>query len=765
MTQRITLFIFLVFTVWLSFYIIQPPDPKPTSSADTEFSADRAFEHVKEIAQKPHPLGSAANDSARQYIISELRTMGLEPTVQEGIGIGSSYDRGLVGYTRNIIAKMEGSNPQKTILLMAHYDSTPATIGAADDASGTAAILETIRALKSQKQPLENNVWVLITDGEERGLLGAELFTDEFEELDQIDLVLNVEARGSSGPSMMFETSSPNGQLISHFAAATTHPVANSLMYTVYKLLPNDTDLSVTKRAGLNGLNFAFTKDFLNYHTIQDTPENLSLASVQHHGSNLLSNIRHFGNRNFALNGNSEHVYFNNATGGLMYYPSGWAFPLALITALLFLAFLIFLFRTHQLTVGSYLVSILLFVGITVAGALLTYWGWQGIKILHPQYQWLAQGETYNHAWYFWGFTLLNLALFLSAYSWVQSKLTTQQLLSGSFTIWMLLSLVTSWYLPTASYVFTWPVLMAVVGWIVLEKDITQLSWKSTGILAISLFAVLFMISPYIHLIQVMLTTQMLSVSIILVMLVLGLIWPLVWNIINHQKGIYNGTIAFASIFCFLMASVYSGFDADRKKQNSINFVQDLDSGQAYWISRNDTIDAWTSQFLGDEYQNGPFPAPDLPINSNLLYQATNPIDIANPAFEITADRSSDSLRHMTLQMDVGRGIAMFMEWDQSSLSNIGIHGKSVFEDGNGGRYLYYFQDLSEPVELDISYKIPGEIPSFTFTFLDPGLPTKTISDYQPRPDDTMPTPYSVFMSDATIWQTSVDLNEILQSK
>ncbi|MEL7834307.1 M28 family peptidase [Fodinibius sp. Rm-B-1B1-1] len=760
--HRLVLGVILVFSVWFSFYLIQPPEPKPESNPETEFSAERAFEHIKALAQTPHPLGTAANDSSRSYIMDKLRQLGVEPTVQSGIGIGSSFDRGLVGNTNNIIAKMEGSDPQRTILLMAHYDSKPNTYGAGDDASGIATILESLRALKSQKQPLQNDVWILLTDGEERGLLGAELFADEYEQLQEIDLVLNFESRGSSGPSMMFETSENNGHLIPHFAQATPYPVANSLMYTVYKILPNDTDMSVTKRAGLNGLNFAFTKDFLHYHTMLDTPENLSLASMQHHGSNLLGNVRYFGNTDFQQQSNTEFVYFNNLTGGLLYYPSGWSLPLAVITALLFIAYLIFLFRTERITVGTYLGSLILFlITITISG-LFTFYGWQVIKALHPSYEWIIQGEVYNHTWYFWAFSLLVSAIFVGIYSWIQTKLTIQPLISGPFTIWILLSLITAWYLPTASYIFTWPVLMALVGWIILGDDLTTFSWKSSLILAVAFFWGLFIISPYIRLVQIMLTTEMLFISMILLGLLIGLTWPLITQIIKNHEFKWSGGLTAIALTCFVAASFTSGFDNSHKKQNSVNFVQNLDSETAYWVSRDPHVDEWTQQFLSDNYQTGTLPGISLPFGDEVLYQKTATANIPRPEFEIISDSSFNSQRHLTLRMNAGQGIAMKMDWRNTSTSQIKIEGKAIFDAKEMGQYLYYFTDFSEPVELSIRYLKTQRAPSLQFTFVDSNLPTESIENYQARPNHIIPAPYSVFSSDATIWQTNVELEEIL---
>lgn len=742
---------------------MQPPAPKPASSRAAEFSAERAFEHVRQIAQKPHPLGSTANDSVRKYITGELQKLGLDPQIQEGIGVAGSFGAGLAGHVKNIFAQMPGRDPQKTILLMAHYDSAPNALGAADDASGVAAILESIRALKAQETQLRNNVWILITDGEERGLLGAEQFVASFPALDQIDLVLNFEARGTAGPSLMFETSSPNANLIPHFARATPYPVANSLMYTVYKLLPNDTDLSVTKQAGLKGLNFAFTKRYLNYHTMQDSPENLSPASLQHHGSNLLGNLRHFGNTDFNLNSNSEYVYFNSAAGGLTYYPAGWSFPLAAITALLLVAYLIYLFRTGRLGLGSYLGSLLLFIGMLLLGTALTYFGWQGLSRLHPEYRWLYHREVYPHQWYLWGFSALMLALFTGIYGWMQRRwLSVQQLLAGSITIWVLLSVGTAWYLPTASYVFTWPASTAVIGWIVLGDRIGISTWGSTALLAVSLFAALFIIPPYIYLVQIMLTTQMLAVSMLLLLLVLGLTWPLVWQIIENSVPVWAGGLAVISLACFIIASTQSGFDVRHKKQNDMSYIQDLDSGQAYWVSRDPAPDEWTIQFLGTEYHKGTPPNMPLFQNGSYLYQSAELNNITPPKFRLLADSSTADGRRVTLRVHPQeQAIAMRMDWNaKGSIRAIDIDGKRLFNRQQHPQTkipnrVSFFKDLTEPTTLAVTLAKNSDLPAITFTFLRMGLPTQLIPNYSKRKPYMMPTAH--WNSNTTLWQAAVD--------
>lgn len=767
--QRLTLLLFLIFAVWLSFYIMQPPTPNSETSDSTSFSAERAFIHIEQIAQQPHPLGSAANDSVRKYIIDELNKLGLDPVVLEGVGVSSNFQRGLAGYTKNIFSKIEGQNPDKTILLMAHYDSVPTGPGAGDDASGVATILESVRAMLSQDIPPQNNIWLLFTDGEERGLLGAEFFADEFEQLDQIDLVLNFESRGSSGESMMFETSSPNSALISHFAEATPYPVANSLMYTVYKLMPNDTDLSATNQAGLNGLNFAFGKDYLNYHTMQDTPENLSLASIQHHGSHLLSNIRYWDNSDIELENTSEYVYFNNATGGLLYYPSSWSLPLALITALLFIAYLIFLFRTDKLSIGAYLGSIFLFLLTIALGAAITYFGWQIIKGFNPQYQWLLQTEVYTHSWYFWGFTMLLVALFSLIYgnSWIQKKLSTQPVLTGSYTIWIILALVTAWYLPTASYIFTWPVLFGLIGWIALGQTINRLSWKTISILAVSLFPVLFMMPPYIHLIQIMMTTEMLAVSMVLLILVLGIVWPLARQLIYPNKKIWNSVLILTGLTCFVIAAVNSDYDTEHKKQNDINYIQNLDTKTAYWFSRDHKTDSWTEQFLGSEFESGS--PPDIyGFGNDLLYNEAKFQEVPVPELDIIADSSNGSHRFITLNISPqNNGLGVDINWEASSITVLKIDGKQVFSESklkeaglNTMDNINYFKDFSAPTEIQVIINNNTTLPTLRFSFLADELPTHLLSNYKERAAHMMPKPY--WFSGASIWQKEVNLDMLI---
>jgi Zn-dependent M28 family amino/carboxypeptidase len=151
--------------------------------------------------------------------------------------------------------------------------------------------LETLRALRTGPR-LRNDVIFLFTDSEEGGMLGAKLFAEEHRWAKQVGLAMNFDTRGTRGPAVMFETSEGNGRIVREVAAAAPYPVTSSVSYEVYKLLPNDSDLTFLKKMGCAALNFGYIADVVYYHTQYDDLEHLDPASLQHQGSYALAGLQ-----------------------------------------------------------------------------------------------------------------------------------------------------------------------------------------------------------------------------------------------------------------------------------------------------------------------------------------------------------------------------------------------------------------------------------------------------------------------------------------
>lgn len=308
-----------------------------TSSVPDRFSAERAVMVLTHVLkdEKPHPVDTEANNDVRQRILAALKDSGYQPAIQEA----TSCNRVQVyvcARVKNIIALRKGDTSGKIILLSAHYDSVGAGPGASDDGSGVAVLLEIARLLK-QYPNSKNSVLFLFTEGEEAGLLGARAFATQNPLSKDIALAINIEARGTAGQSALFETGDRSGWLVDAFAATARRPLANSLISTIYKLLPNDTDLTVFKSQGIQGLNFAYGEHLDYYHTPRDDLQSLNHGSLQQQGDNVYDLIRALLNKDIpAANASGNAVYTDILGTGMIRWPTSISLGIALVVLIFF---------------------------------------------------------------------------------------------------------------------------------------------------------------------------------------------------------------------------------------------------------------------------------------------------------------------------------------------------------------------------------------------------------------------------------------------
>ena len=329
----------LLWILFLGFITIKLTDPISVRPAEDDgFSAINAMDHINVMAQEKHHMGTQENRNVKDYILTEFDKLGITTEIFVGHAKhnwGSGYIR--IGRTENILATIRGKSSDKAVMVVGHYDSVLGSPGAADDVHSVACIIEIAKILSREEH--DNDIIFLITDGEERGLLGAKAYTEQ-REVSHIGVLLNYEARGNSGASISFEWSEGNAWLVSQLKKAATKPVANSMSFEIYKNLPNDTEFTFFKEAGINGINHAFIDGFSYYHNPADTPENINQESVQHTGTNMLALTRHFANTDLS-NTKSHNASFFNFLGFLIVYPSSLDLVI-LIAALAFIAFLLF---------------------------------------------------------------------------------------------------------------------------------------------------------------------------------------------------------------------------------------------------------------------------------------------------------------------------------------------------------------------------------------------------------------------------------------
>jgi hypothetical protein len=253
------------------------------------FRVDNARAHLDRLTNAgPRPTGSAANVTARAYLVDQLRLFGFDVRTQTVDAARPEYGRTM--RVTNIIATRAGSRTD-AIALVAHYDSVATAPGAMDDGIGTAVALESARILASAPA-LRHTLVVLLTDGEELGLMGAVGAMGDAELRARLKGYINLESTGSTGPAILFESGPTNEALIRAWAGAAPHPHGASYALEIYKRLPNDTDFTILKAAGIPGLNMAPVGNSHTYHTSRDTAERVSADTLLHMGESTVTTMR-----------------------------------------------------------------------------------------------------------------------------------------------------------------------------------------------------------------------------------------------------------------------------------------------------------------------------------------------------------------------------------------------------------------------------------------------------------------------------------------
>lgn len=298
------------------------PSPAPTTADPTTFSSERAMAAINRLADEPHSvLRREAHDRARDDVVGMFSDLGytaevhsdpmfdLSDPADKRIFDGLSAEQQAVlkdAPAETIVVDVPGKS-EHTMALMAHYDSATVeadesghqhitngtSLGAADDGYGVAAIVETLRALKADGRQPENSLKIVITDGEEIGLVGARNeMRHHRADYKNVDLVLNLEARGTSGPALMFETSSNNSAVAGYFLSHVKQPVAGSLLPSLYARMPNTTDMAAFIPKGFTVLNIAAIGAAEHYHHPTDAPRYVDHSTLQHYGDQVLDLAR-----------------------------------------------------------------------------------------------------------------------------------------------------------------------------------------------------------------------------------------------------------------------------------------------------------------------------------------------------------------------------------------------------------------------------------------------------------------------------------------
>lgn len=494
------LILLLVLVAGVTRWRLNPGVPAEAGQPELAFSASSTAKLLSHLLaeDRPHPVDSTANELVKTRIIEALESYGYRAEIQDTTSCNERNNT--CARVRNVIAVLGGTAPGRSILASAHYDSVPASPGVSDNGVGVAMLLETARLFKAQPAK-RNTVVFLFTDGEEAGLLGAKAFAAEHRLADKVGAVINVEARGTSGRSVLFETGDRNAWLIREFAKTSRQPVTNSLIPSVYALMPNDTDYSVFKARGIQGLNFAFGEKQSYYHTSLDNVQQLDLGSLQQQGNNVHDLLNALADAELPSDIATGHLVYTDLFGiGIVRWPSAWSAGIAVALIVLFGFAARRIYRQTACTGKS--VAWGVFGGLLspVLGAVVAYALTYILSLVRKTASpWPA--EILSNRLLLWVTVLLAT---IAVYRLLARRHHPVGLWLGVGAGWLLLALTAAVLLPGASYLFILPGCVMVICALIMSLRSNTAGSTSPIILSIPAVASFIVIIPAIFLVEIM---------------------------------------------------------------------------------------------------------------------------------------------------------------------------------------------------------------------------------------------------------------------
>jgi len=559
------------------------------------FGLDNARAHVNMLADTigSRPLGSAANAKARTYLIDQLRLYGFDVRVQEGDA--SIAADGVTGRVANIIAIKPGTKSD-AIGLVAHYDSVAFGPGAGDDGLGVAVNVEAARVWASQART--HSLIVVLTDGEENGLLGAALAVTDQDVRGRVKAYLNVEAAGSAGAPMLFE-SGPDAAPLLQAWTRTPQPRGASFFLEIYRRLPNDTDFSIVKTLNVPGLNFAAVGDNWAYHTSRDTAERLQQDTLRQTGETVVSILETLDQRDLSARIEGDRHYFDIVGRTAVEYRPLWGRVLSIVGVLLGLMTWLRALRATSQEAGLLRLLFTFVWGVlSIAAAVGGMWGATYLlrasrEVFHP---WYAHPERFLALLVAVGITVpwLLVRLMRVLPLAVQAVRTPAAIWMLALPLWIAVTVALEVAAPRAAFIGSLPLLacglllaaapLAAHGVVrvlsVLVAAVCVVLWLPNAWLLFPFLVQLFGRIPAV--------TPSWLYAAFLTFTGLFLVAPIVAATVDGIRGRVAHALAGSILLLALAASIglayyADAYTADRPMRRQIRYYHDGPAQQAYW--------------------------------------------------------------------------------------------------------------------------------------------------------------------------------------
>lgn len=594
---------------WVTLRPVAAPAPIPAAAPASEFSATRAMDHVRFLAGKPRPIASAANAEARQYILGQLREMGLAPEVQTATAQKTSIDRHhnahvTLGVVNNIVVRLPGTAPdharRPATLLATSYDTAERSVGASS-AAPVAAMLETLRILQSGAPPA-NDLVVLFADGERVGGLGARAFA-EHPLAKQAGLVIRFDSGGSRGPLILIGASGNNRAAVSGWAHAAPRPRGSSFMQAVYQLMPRALEMGALGQLGTARLHFANMEGSNGIGLgSRDTPGRLDVGTVQSMGDTMIALARHFGQAPPATAAAGEAVYFNLPGIGVVDYSAASVWMWTRLTCLMFLIVCCIAGHRGDVEPVNIVNGALGFAFIATMLALAAFLTWPIFSPRLQGYDARALGAGNLDLWFLGGFAALGTGLFVVLQRGFRRAVGWGAAALGPLLCMVILLLLASWRLPGASYVLAWPlmgILMA-YGALYVPKANKLAGHIRVPVLLAGVTPAVLLITPLVKDVFTATSPERMNLPMAVLAMLLGIATIL----LTAQRRFVVRGLAAVSAACFAVAGSAAPYGSGPIPQpNRLVHLKDAYTWKSYWMMPAVPLDDWSKRYFPNATQ------------------------------------------------------------------------------------------------------------------------------------------------------------------
>ena len=439
-------------------------------------------------------------------------------------------------------------------------------------------------------------------------------------------------------------------------------------------------------------------------------------------------------------------VYVNFPFIKLLSYPFSWILPMLIIAIIIFIGLLILGIALNKISLKGLLKGGIPFLASLLLCGGISFGFWKLLLVIHPQYQDILHGFTYNGYQYISAVVFLNLWLLLKIYKPFYKDEKPMNLLIVPVFIWLIINFYVYLYLQGAGF-FIIPVLSALL--ILFIAIFMNLNRKFTPFLfAIISIPTLYIFAPLVKMFPVGLGLKNLFISALFIVLLFGLLTP----VFIHKKatGSLQKTVGYLTLFFIGLATYNSGFSVDHKKPNSLVYVQNSNTKTAYFGTYNNVLDSYTKQIFNEKDSLVEIETTAIISKYNTRfkeYKKTAYKNISTAIVSVQTDTIIADQRHIELLITPQRKINKLelRTKNKVTFNQLKINGASFrkgYSTTRKGIFLSYsFGNSDSQLALSFSVKKETDL-EIVLKEISYDLLNNLQFDLQPRTAEMMPMPF-----------------------